>query len=58
VIVALLAMVVVADYEINPNVVYTVNGVECFRRDIFVLEITERLNKQQFVFSSILTLQS
>jgi hypothetical protein len=45
VIVALVAMVVVADYEINPNLVYTVNGIECF-----ILEIRESLNKQQVVF--------
>jgi hypothetical protein len=50
VIVALVAMMVVADYEINPKLVYTVNGIECFRRDIFILEITDGLNKQQFVF--------
>jgi hypothetical protein len=49
-IVALVAMLVVADCEINPNLVYTINGIECFRRDIFILEIAERLNKQQFVF--------
>jgi hypothetical protein len=32
VIVALVAMLVVgADYEINPNVLYAVNGIECCR---------------------------
>jgi hypothetical protein len=49
-IVALVAMVVVADCEINPNLVYTINGIECFRKDVFILEIAESLNKQQFAF--------
>jgi hypothetical protein len=46
VIVAVVAMIAMADYETNPNLLHTVNGLECFRRDVFILEITVSLNKQ------------
>jgi hypothetical protein len=50
VIVVIVALVVVADYEINPDVAYTVSGLACFRTGRFQSGDSRKLEQTAVCF--------